>query len=89
MKGCWRSGRNKTGGWREDGNWGYRVERCRGKGVTGESRGRERIGWVLVICTLAAYAPGLRLLHSLPENWENQYTHSLVYPHMNWIIKNI
>lgn len=57
--------------------------------VESVSKRRERIGWVLVICTLAAYVPGLHLLHSLLENWKNQYTHSLVYPHMNWVIKNI
>lgn len=70
---------------------GYRKESCTRRGVKVEnvSKRRERIGWVLVICTLAAYTPGLHLLHSLLENWKNQYTHSLVYPHMNWIIKNI
>lgn len=60
MKGCWRSGRNKE----------VRMERReREKGVKVESEG-ERIGF-LVICTLAAYAPGLHLLlHSLPRKLE-------------------
>lgn len=61
--------------------------------VESVSKGRERIGWIflffLVICTPAAYVPGLHLLHSLLQNWKNQYAHSLVYPHKNWIIKNI
>lgn len=69
------------------GKRGCRKERCKRRGVKVETEGEDRVG--LVICTLAAYTPGLHLLHSLLENWKNQYTLSLVYPHMNWIIKNI
>lgn len=66
MKSCWRCGKKEV-----------RIERYRKNGgYRGYSKEREEEKRV-VVCTLAAYVPGL--LHSVlkkKKNWKNQYTQS-------------